>query len=208
MNPQTLTLFHTPRTRSLRPLWLLEEMGLDYELVTTAYDADYFASEKFRAINPMGKVPAFYDGKQLIIESTVIMEYLLNRYGPSKLQRDKDHPEYAKYLQWLHMAESGVSGYLATLVGYRLGWEKYAISKSYEAYCVFQVEKALAMLEHDLNGQEYLISDGFSAADISIGYTLYLANVLVKLPLSEALNTYLSRLQQRDSWQRVVAITP
>lgn len=208
MNPQTLTLFHAPRTRSLRPLWLMEEMGLKYDLVTMNYDADYFASEKFRAINPMGKIPALYDGKQLIIESTVIMEYLLNLYGPSNLQRDKEHPEYAKYLQWFHMAESGVSGYLATLVGFRLGWKKYVISKEYEAYCVFQVEKAFEMLEHDLNGQKYLISDGFSAADISIGYTLYLANILVKLPLSEALTTYFSGLQERDAWQRVVAITP
>lgn len=186
----------------------MEEMGLEYELVSMAYDAKYFASEKYRAINPMGKLPALYDGKQLIIESTVIMEYLLNCYGPSVLHRDKDHPEYAMYLQWLHMAESGISGYLAVLLGNRTGGKRYAVSEDYDAYCVYQAEKAFAMLESDIDGQKYLLADGFSAADISVGYTLHLASTLLQLPLSEPIAAYFGRLQQRPAWQKAVAIKP
>ena len=78
-----LTLFHSPGTRSIRVFWLLEELGLSYDLKSYKYDSKYFASSEFRAINPMGKVPALYDGEQLIIESTAIMEYLLNNFGPN-----------------------------------------------------------------------------------------------------------------------------
>lgn len=204
----SLTLFHTPHSRSLRPLWLLEEMGLQYKLKTMAYDADYFASEEYRKINPMGKLPALHDDGQLIIESTVIMEYLLNRYGPSTLNRDKHHPEYAKFLQWLHMAESGMSGYLAVILGNRTVGKHYAVSKDYDTYCVHQIEKAFELLDHDLQAKEYLISDGFSAADISLGYTLYLASNLIRLALPENVEHYFLRLQQRSAWQKILAIKP
>ena len=172
------------------------------------YDADYFASEEYRKINPMGKLPALHDDDQLIIESTVIMEYLLNRYGPSTLNRDNHHPEYAKFLQWLHMAESGISGYLAVILGNRTVGKHYTVSKDYDEYCVYQVEKAFKLLEHDLQENDYLISDGFSAADISVGYSLYLANKLTRLPLSKKIEHYFLRLQQRPAWQKIMAIKP
>ncbi|MEM1152531.1 MAG: glutathione S-transferase N-terminal domain-containing protein, partial [Pseudomonadota bacterium] len=103
----TLTLYHSPGTRSIRPLWLMEEMGVDYQLESIDYDSTYFASETFRSINPMGKVPALIEDGQLLIESTAIMQYLLQTRGPSPLAAQPTEPEYATYLQWFHMAESG-----------------------------------------------------------------------------------------------------
>ena len=202
----SLTLFHTPKSRSLRPLWLLEEMGLDFELKTMTYDAEYFASDVYREINPMGKVPAFYDGDQLVIESTVILEYILARHGPSPLSVGPDESDFGVYLTWLHMAESGLSHYLAVLLGHMSGLERYAVSEGFESYVKYQAEKALEMLDNHLTGRSFIAADRFTAADISVGYGLFLANVLCGLPLPSGLQSYLGRLQKRTAWKKAVSI--
>lgn len=198
-----LTLYHSPHTRSMRPLWLLEEMGIPYDLKSYSYDTDYFASEAHLKINPMGEIPALYDGDQLIVESTVIMEYILNRYGPSPLAVPVDDPDYATYLQWLHMAESGIAHYLSVTLGQNSGHPRYAVSKEFGAYAAYQAEKAFGMLADQIKDREFLLQRGFSTADISIGYTLYLASVLCKMTLDQTNMDYFERLRQRLAWRRM-----
>ncbi len=199
-------LFHTPRSRSLRPLWLLEEMGLDYALKTIGYDAEYFASDAYRQINPMGKVPAFYDGDHLVLESTVILQYILAKHGPSSFSVEPEEGDFAYYLTWLHMAESGLSHYLAVYLGQKMGAEKYAVSKGYETYVKYQAEKAFEMLDSHLSQRSYIASERFTAADISVGYSLYLANVICRLPLPNRVQTYFERLQERPTWAKAVSV--
>ena len=202
----TLVLFHTPLTRSMRPLWLLEEMGLPYELNSMAYDAAYFASPEYRKINPMGKVPALYDGDQQLVESTVIMEYILTKYGPSPLALTPDEPDFGAYLQWLHMAESGLTHYLAVYLGQRSGLEPYGVSEPFEEYVKYQAEKAFEMLAERLDGRTYIAGDRFTAADISVGYSLFLGGFLCGLDLPQVLQDYLARLQERPTWLKVLSI--
>lgn len=201
-----LILFHTPKSRSLRPLWLLEEMGLDFELKTMTYDAEYFASDAYREINPMGKVPALYDGDHLVIESTVILQYILAKHDPSPLSVEPEEEDFGVYLTWLHMAESGLSHYLAVLLGQMMGIDKYAVSDGFESYVIYQAEKALEMLERHLTGRSFIASGRFTAADISVGYSLFLANVLCGLPLPSHVKAYFERLQDRPAWKKVVTI--
>lgn len=201
-----LILFHTPKSRSLRPLWLLEEMGLDFELKTMAYDAEYFASDTYREINPMGKVPALYDGDQLVVESTVILQYIMARHGPSPFSVDPDESDFGVYLTWLHMAESGLSHYLAVYLGQMTGLDRYAVSEGFETYVKYQAEKALEMLDNHLIERSFIASDRFTAADISVGYSLFLANVLCGLPLPSRVKAYFERLQERPAWKKVVSI--
>ena len=204
----SLTLFHSPGTRSIRVLWLLEEMGLPYELQSKKYDSAYFASDEFRAINPMGKVPALYDDGELIIESTAIMEYLLHRYGPSPLAVPPDDPEYGAYLQWLHMSEGGMANYIAVSFGHAVGIEPYQVSEPFDGYCRFQIAKALQMLEKQLDGHEYLLKRGFSAADISLGYTLFFAKACIGAKFSEKVGAYFARLTSREGMQKAMADLP
>lgn len=201
-----LTLFHTAKTRSLRPLWLLEEMAVSFELKTLDYDSKYFASDAYRKINPMGKVPALYDGDNLIIESTVIMQYLLAKHGPSPLAVEPQECDFGLYLTWLHMAESGLSNYLAIYLGQLMGQDKYAVSTEFECYVKHQAEKAFAMLDKHLSERSYIACERFTAADISVGYSLFLASALCGLPLPERLQSYFERLQQRPTWQKIIAI--
>ncbi len=201
-----LILFHTPKSRSIRPLWLLEEMGLDFELNTIPYDSEYFASDAYRKINPMGKVPAFYDGEHLVLESTVILEYILARHGPSPLSVAPEESDYTFYLTWLHMAESGLSHYLSVLLGQMMGLDKYTVSEGFEAYVKYQVEKAFEMLDNHLNGRPFIASERFTAADISVAYSLFLANALCGLPLPNHVQAYFERLQERPAWKKAVWI--
>mgnify|MGYP003150346215 FL=1 len=202
----TYTLFHTPKARSLRPLWLLEELGIDFELKTMAYDAAYFASDAYKEINPMGKVPAFYDGDNLIVESTVILEYILAKYRPSPLSVTPDESDFAPYLTWLHMAESGFANYAAVYLGQLMGIETYAVSEGFETYVKHQVAKALGMLDAHLTSRSFIAAERFTAADISVGYSLFLANQICGLPLPERVQVYFETLQTRPSWQKVIAI--
>ncbi|SDU08525.1 Glutathione S-transferase [Pseudomonas pohangensis] len=202
----SLILFHTPSSRSLRPLWLLEEMGLDFELKTMTYDPEYFASDAYREINPMGKVPALYDGDHLILESTVILQYILAKHDPSPLSVEPEEPDFGFYLTWLHMAESGLSHYLAVVLGQLSGLERYAVSEGFEAYVKYQAEKAFEMLDNHLVGRSFIAADRFTAADISVGYSLFLATQLCRLPLPDRVQAYFERLQDRPAWKKVVSI--
>lgn len=201
-----LMLFHTPKSRSLRPLWLLEEMGLDFELKTITYNSEYFASDEYREINPMGKVPALYDGENPVLESTVIMQYILAKHGPSPLSIEPEEADYGFYLTWLHMAESGLSHYLSVYLGQMMDQEKYGVSKGFESYVKYQAEKAFEMLDNHLAGRSFIASDRFSAADISVGYSLFLANALCGLPLPDRVQAYFERLQDRPAWKKAVSI--
>lgn len=204
----TVTLFHSPGTRSVRPLWLMEEMGMTYDLKTIGYDSAYFTSERFRQINPMGKVPALYDGETLIAESTAILQYLLHRFGTSELAVTPDDPEYATYLQWLHMAEGGMANYIAVSFGQTLLKDPYKVSEAFDAYCRYQVEKALGMLETQLEGQDYLLKRGFSAADISLGYSLIFAQGCIGATFTPRVDAYLGGLMARPALQRALADVP
>ncbi|GAA0477397.1 glutathione S-transferase [Parasphingorhabdus litoris] len=204
----TLKLFHSPGTRSIRALWLLEEMGLPYELKSMEYNGAYFASDQYRSINPMGKVPALYDDGELVIESTAIMEYLLHRHGPSSLSVSSENPEYATYLQWLHMAESGMANYISVSFGQTYGKDPYKVSEQFDTYCRFQITKALEMLEIQLKDREYLLESGFSAADISLGYTLFFAQACTGTKFSETVGAYFNRLASRPAFQKALSDLP
>lgn len=204
----TLTLFHSPGTRSIRALWLLEEMGLTYDLKSIKYDGAYFASGAFKKINPMGKVPALYDGESLIVESTAIMEYLMHRHGPSELSVAPSDPEYGQYLQWLHMAEGGMANYIAVSFGNSFNRAPYQVSDEYDQYCRYQITKALGMLEDVLDGRDYLLARGFSAADISLGYTLFFAKACTGTVFSEKVAAYYKRLTHRQGFQKALSDMP
>ena len=201
----SLKLFHSPGTRSIRALWLLEEMGLQYELKSIKYNSAYFASDEFREINPMGKVPALYDDGNLIIESTAILEYLLQRYGPTELSVSPDDPEFATYLQWLHMAESGMANYIAVSFGHTFDVDPYKVSDPFDNYCRYQITKALQMLAPLLDDREYLLKRGFSAADISLGYTLFFAKSCTGTKFSDSVNRYFKTLMSRPAMQKAMS---
>ena len=200
-----LVLYHCPTTRSVRILWLLEEMGLSYRLEN--HPPEYFSSQEYLKVNPLGQMPALTDSDETIIETTAIMEYLLSRYGPSLLSVESQHEEYANYLKWLHVAEAGMCHYLSILLGHRIVGEggSYRVTSEFDDLCEKKVSKYIAMLAQQLEEREYVLKQGFSAADIALGYSLYLTHTILKLRLPAIVSEYYERLQARPAWQKAIA---
>ena len=97
-----LKLYHAPRTRSLRIVWLFEELGVPYELATVGFEPP---SRPFSQHTPTGKFPTLEDGEVTMFESGAIAEYILERYGNGRLAPAIGTPARAAFLQWMHFAE-------------------------------------------------------------------------------------------------------
>ena len=112
-----MKLFHCFNSRSLRPLWCLEEMGLEYELEVMPFPPRY-EREGYLDINPLGTVPTLIDGSRTLTESTGICQYLVEQYGPTTLAVRQDEPEYGAYLNWLYRSDATFTFPLALVLRY------------------------------------------------------------------------------------------
>jgi glutathione S-transferase len=197
-----MKLFHCYNSRSLRPLWCLEEMGLDYELEIMPFPPR-FEREGYLDINPLGTVPAFTDGGITLTESTGICQYLVQKYGPTPLAVTPDEPEYGDFLNWLYRSDATFTFPLALILRYtKLEPEERMNPQVVEDYTIWFFSRIRAV-EAALDGKEFLVADRFTIADIAVGYALHFG---MRLGLSERYkpNTtrYLQALLQRPAFQR------
>lgn len=198
----TLKLYHAPRTRSVRVRWLLEEMGLDHEVVPVAFDKRPAGDEAYAKINPMRKVPALEANGEVIVESLAIMEFLLNRYGPTDLLPAVDDPAYGRYLQWFHFGEAGMGVGINMLLAHTFILPEKARNAGIAAWAWDETSKGLEFIaKNGLAEGAYLAGERFTAADISVGYMLYLLKLIGKLgEAPESVQAYFKRLTSRDAW--------
>ena len=197
----TITVYHARGARSLRVLWMLEEMGLDYALKTMAFPPRVTTPE-FVQVNPTGTVPAFIDGDVAIFESVAVMEYLGAVHGPTPLVVAPGEAGYPEYLQFLHYGEATLMAYVQAIVRYGLFTPNPPIAK--EQTDLFL--ERLAFVERELEGEQYLAAGRFTAADISVGYTLSLAAFLeLKDRFPPRVADYWGRLQERPAFKAAAA---
>ena len=197
-----MKLFHCYNSRSLRPLWCLEEMDLDYELEIMPFPPR-FEREGYLDINPLGTVPAFTDGGITLTESTGICQYLVQKYGPTPLAVTPDEPEFGDFLNWLYRSDATFTFPLALILRYtKLEPEERMNPQVVEDYTIWFFSRIRAV-EAALDGKEFLVADRFTIADIAVGYALHFG---MRLGLSERYkpNTtrYLQALLQRPAFQR------
>jgi len=196
-----IKLYFAPQTRSVRILWLLEELGLPYELERVEFvpPAKSFFSQR----TPLGKLPTIEDGDVTLCESGAIIEYILERYGEGRLAPAPGSAERARYLQWLHFAEGTAFpplGIIVWLTRYRGEAESQAVLLE-DARA--RAAAGLDFLEREMGASEYLTGDEFSAADIMMGFTLIAARVLGVLDdRYPRLDAYLARLQARPTFRK------
>ncbi|MFT7578115.1 MAG: glutathione S-transferase, partial [Alphaproteobacteria bacterium] len=100
-----MKLYHAPGTRSVRIVWLLEELGLPYELELHKLGDPRMRSPEYLKVHPMGRVPTLEDGDVTIFESTAIVQYLIAKRSDGRMAPGVASPHFATYLQWLHYAE-------------------------------------------------------------------------------------------------------
>ena len=191
-----ITLYHSRHARSMRCIWALEEMGLQYELVTLKFPPRVHHKD-FKAINPLGTVPCLIDGELVMTESCGIVHYLVERYGPTPLAVGPDEADYGAYLNWLHRADATLTFPLALVFRYRdlEAPERRSpqVVEDYRRWFLGRLRSVKAATAE----REYLCADRFTAADICVAYALHFAR---RLSLDEAFTPNL-----RAWWERVTA---
>lgn len=201
----TITLYHCKRARSMRPLWTLLEMGLPHELVTLPFPPRVFAKD-YLQINPLGTVPCLVDGDVKMTESAGICQYLVDRYGPTPLAVKPDEHDYGAYLNWLHRSDATLTFPQTLVLRYsRLEPKERRNPQVAEDYAKWFVAR-LRAVDRALETRDYLCAGRFTAADISVGYALLLAQTLgLSERFSPAVAAYWARLQDRDGFRRAKA---
>ncbi len=202
----SLILHHLNRSRSERLIWLLEELGADYELVRHKRDPQVnLAPAELIAIHPMGKAPLLIHDGQVIAESGAIALHLLEAFDPEyRLHPAPGASNRAAFFEWLHGAEGAV--FLPFLMNTYLsatGLEDSLLSQ----YMAGEREKALGAIEACLTARPYFAGEEFSAADVMMGFQLEAAEARGGLPETSPVHAWLTRVRSRPAHQRMRAIT-
>jgi glutathione S-transferase len=200
-----LKLYHCNDARSFRPLWALEELGLDYQLHMMPFPPRVH-ERSYLEVNPLGTIPALFDGAMRMTESAAICEYLAAKFGLGTLGVTVDEPGYGPYLNALHYGEATLTFPQTLVLRYtRLEPEERRNPQVAEDYGKWFAAR-LKGLDGLLAQSDFVAADRFTAADISVAYALLLATTL-KLDerFSPAIAAYWQRLQARDGFQRAKA---
>lgn len=199
-----LKVYHSQGARSLRVLWLCEEMGLPYE---TAEASFFKPSDEFKAINPLRTVPAMQDGDVRMIESVAMMIYIMSKYGPTDLEVKPNEPGYASYLQFLLFGEAGVAAYGNPLVATRFMAPDDQKTNWTAGYLKTAILKRLEFVATCLDGKPYIAADRFTAADISVSYIVTGAKFAgIEQDIPAPVRAYVDNLWQRPAFQRAAAV--
>ena len=183
--------------RSFRVLWMLEELGLPYELTMLPFPPRVHARE-FMAANPLGTVPLFDDDGRTMTESSAICQYLAARHGRDTIDVPVESPDYASYLQWLYFGEATLTFPLTLVLRYgRFEPEERRAPQVVDDYARWFLAR-LRAIDTVVETQPYLCARRFTAADVSVGYALMLAELIDLAPrFSPAVAAYWQRLQSR-----------
>ena len=197
-----MKLYHCADARSLRPLWALEEMGLEYELINMEFPPR-FGYEGYLDINPLGTVPTFIDGDLTMTESTGICQYLVDKYGPHSIGMTVDEPEYGEYLNWLHRSDATLTFPQTLVLRYtQMEPEERRLPQVVEDYSKWYLAR-LRSVETAIEGKEFLCADRFTIADVAVGYALFLG---ISIGLDERYKPnckrYLASMMERPAFIR------
>ncbi|WP_296271179.1 glutathione S-transferase family protein [Pseudomonas sp. UBA6323] len=211
-----ITVHHLNNSRSQRILWLLEELGVDYQI--KRYERDpktMLAPPELRAVHPLGKSPVVTDGELTLAESGAIIDYLANRYGPHLLPA-ADSPERLRCTYWLHYAEgSAMPPLLLKLVFDKMESSPMPFfvkpiargiaQKVKSAFVAPQLKLHLDYLESELGKSTWFAGEQFSAADIQLSFPLEAAAARAGLDASRPrLMAFLERIHARPAYQRAL----
>jgi glutathione S-transferase len=196
----TIRVHHLKISRSTRIIWLMEELGLPYELIHHTRGADFRSPPSLYAVHPLGKAPAVEVDGRTMVESSAIIEYIVDRHGGGKLLPPESGR--AEYLEWLHFAE-GTLGMpmLMRLLGPRLGLSDAALG-----FMNAEITKQLDWIESQLAGKSFLCGETFTGADINLEYLLEHADTLGEVAGRPNLARYLAALKARPAYIKAIAL--
>ena len=194
-----ITLHHLNNSRSQRILWLLEELGVPYEIKRYQRDATTnLAPPELKAINALGKSPVIQDGPHTLIESGAIVDYLIRRYGDGRLQPDPSTATYDEYVQWLHFAEgSAIFPLLLNMYVGRLGDAGAPLRPRIDS----ELANYLGYLDNALSQVNFLLGEELSGADIQMSFIGEFAGFQKKLEQYPHITAWIKRFQERPAYK-------
>jgi glutathione S-transferase len=199
-----LKLHFAPNSRAGRIVWLFEELGVEYEMNKMAFHPKDLKSDEHRARHPLGRVPVLDDGDVSIFESGAIIEYVMARYGDGGLKPAVDSPEFPEYLQWFHYCEGMVMPPINTIMVHSVLLPPDRRDPKTLAQAQKLLSRSVEPVDAALAGREYLVGN-FTAADIMLGHSLFMANRLGQVP-AELVNlaAYVKRIEARTAFQTAI----
>ena len=201
-----ITLHHCVSARSFRPLWLLEELGVPYELRMWPFPPRAMARE-FLSENPLGTVPLLVDGATRMTESAAICQYLAALHKHGELDVAAGDPAFGAYLNWLHMSDATLT-FPQTLVLRYTHFESAErlqpqVASDYARWFLARLRGVEAALEQ----AEFLCAGRFTAADVAVGYALLLAEHLdLAAQFPPNVTAYWALLKERPAYQRALQV--
>lgn len=212
-----ITVHHLNNSRSQRVLWLLEELGLEYEIVRYQRDAKtMLAPPELRKVHPLGKSPVITEDGLTIAESGAIVEYLVERHGKGKLKPASGTAEQLRYTYWLHYAEgSAMPPLLMSLVFRRIPTQPMPFfvrpvargisDKVLTSFIEPQLKQHRDYLEGELKNREWFAGDEFTAADIQMSFPVEAFAARGGLGGKKSrLADWLKRIQARPAYERAL----
>lgn len=197
-----IVVHHLNDSRSQRILWLLEELGLPYEVRKYQRDAQTrLAPPELKAVHPLGKSPVVTDDGRTIIESGAIIDYIIRRHGGGRLQPDPASPAYDDYMQWLHFAEgSAMLPLLLKLYVSRLGEAGAPLGPRIES----EIANHLGYIDRALQGRDYLLGNELTGADVQLSFVGEIAGSRGDRAAYPALDAWMKRFQARPAYARAL----
>jgi glutathione S-transferase len=197
-----LVVHHLNDSRSQRVLWLLEELGLPYEIKHYQRDASTrLAPAELKAVHRLGKSPVLSDGASTLIESGAIVDYLVRHYGKGRLMPAVGSAEFEAYQQWLHYAEgSAMLPFLLKMYVSRLGDAGAPLAPRIES----EIANHLGFVEHSLQGRQWLVGQALSGADIMMSFVGEVAGARAERASYPNLDAWVQRFQQRPAYAKAL----
>lgn len=202
-----MKLWHCHNARSLRPLWALEEMELEYDLEVLPFPPRFLRKE-FLGENILGTVPFFKDGETSMTESSAICQYLAERYKKSEFIVDVNHNEYGDYLNWLHHSDATLTFPQTIFLRYTklepTERQQPQVAEDYRKWFLARLRR----LDAHIVGKNFLCDNRFTVADIAIAYALFLGKLQgFSDDYSPQVSHYLEGLMLRPAFIKALSLT-
>ena len=199
-----IVVHHLNNSRSQRVLWLLEELGIEYEI--KFYERDQktmLAPTSLREVHPLGKSPVITDADLTVAESGAIIEYIVDRYGNGRLIPPSGTPERLRYTYWLHYAEgSAMPPLVMNLVFNHFGIGDSSVNDEFIAP---QIKLHFDYIEGELNKSTWFVGEEFTAADIQMSFPLEIVAMQAELISSRPkIKQFIERIHARPAYERAL----
>jgi len=194
-----ITLYHSPASRAFIAYWMLEEIGVPFDVVTVDISKGEQKKPEYLRLNPAGKVPTLTDGKVVVSENPAIAIYLADRYSYGQLAPKIDDPDRGAYLKWMVFSTAVVDPVASLHVR--------SIDLPGRGVSFGTFDDMVDVLTTTLAGRKWLLGDRFSAADVVLGGAISYLMFLKVLPERPALLDYNARLTARDAYHRAADAT-